>query len=155
MSLIDDFVPSGGEIFNFLAAAGGITGAFDTINLPSLPLGLSWILNDDDPTMFQFTVIEGLPGDYNQDGTVDSADYVVWRKTDGTQSGFDTWRAHFGQTAGSSAIAELLSGTVPEPTSALLLVLGAAAMCCRRATRGKEHGPWRCGSVAVNRGCGA
>jgi hypothetical protein len=25
-----------------------------------------------------------LPGDYNGDGTVDAADYVVWRKTLGT-----------------------------------------------------------------------
>ena len=39
----------------------------------------------------------GLPGDYNNDGTVDAADYVVWRKNDGTQGGYDTWRANFGQ----------------------------------------------------------
>jgi hypothetical protein len=33
-----------------------------------------------------------LPGDYDQNGTVDAADYVVWRKVDGTQTGYDTWR---------------------------------------------------------------
>ena len=27
-----------------------------------------------------------IPGDFNHDGTVDAADYVVWRKTDGTPS---------------------------------------------------------------------
>ena len=39
-----------------------------------------------------------LPGDFNHDGTVDAADYVVWRKTDGTPAGYNTWRTHFGQT---------------------------------------------------------
>ena len=37
----------------------------------------------------------GIPetsmGDFNGDGTVDAADYVVWRKTDGTPLGYDTW----------------------------------------------------------------
>jgi hypothetical protein len=38
-----------------------------------------------------------LPGDYNGDGIVDSADYVVWRKTDGTAQGYQTWRQNFGR----------------------------------------------------------
>lgn len=39
------------------------------------------------------------PGDYNHDGFVDDADYVVWRKTgiDG-QEGYNTWRTNFGKT---------------------------------------------------------
>ena len=44
-----------------------------------------------------------LAGDFNEDGVVDAADYVVWRKglgTTYTQKDYDTWRAHFGQTAG-------------------------------------------------------
>jgi len=70
------------------------------------------------------------PGDYNENGTVDSADYVIWRKTDGTQAGYDAWRAHFGQTAGSGSSStggSTSQAAVPEPTSALLLILGAAA----------------------------
>ena len=43
-------------------------------------------------------VFLSLPGDFNHDGTVDAADYVVWRKTDGTQAEYNTWRTHFGQT---------------------------------------------------------
>jgi hypothetical protein len=56
-----------------------------------------------------------LAGDYNRDGTVDQADYNVWRKQNGqnvtpysgsdgngdgivNQADFDVWRAHFGQT---------------------------------------------------------
>ena len=41
-----------------------------------------------------------LQGDYNTDGVVDAADYVVWRKTDGTNpAGYNTWRTNFGRTA--------------------------------------------------------
>jgi hypothetical protein len=41
----------------------------------------------------------GLAGDHNDDGTVDAADYVVWRKNPagfGGQQGYDDWRANFG-----------------------------------------------------------
>ena len=40
-----------------------------------------------------------LAGDYNQNGTVDAADYVVWRNglgTTYTQDHYDIWRANFG-----------------------------------------------------------
>jgi hypothetical protein len=67
-----------------------------------------------------------LPGDFNQDGVVDAADYVVWRKTDGTQAGYDLWRANFGRTTGAGAIS---IATVPEPASAMLIVVGAAIGC--------------------------
>ena len=39
------------------------------------------------------------PGDFNRDGTVDAADYVLWRRTGGSQDDYETWRAHFGQSA--------------------------------------------------------
>jgi hypothetical protein len=41
-----------------------------------------------------------LEGDYNSDGTVDAADYVVWRKSDGTQEEYDEWRENFGESGG-------------------------------------------------------
>ncbi len=48
-----------------------------------------------------------LPGDFNHDGSVDAADYVVWRKTLNTQETYDIWRANFGRslTSGSGASA--------------------------------------------------
>jgi hypothetical protein len=85
-----------------------------------------------------------LPGDYNHDGTVDAADYVVWRKTDGTPAGYTTWRAHFGQTAGSGSGASL-NAVVPEPAMSVLLMLAAAGWCLRRG-RAAEKVPssrWR------------
>jgi len=73
----------------------------------------------------------GLTGDYNNDGTVDAADYVVWRKTDiGGQQGYDDWRANFGAMNPGSG-SGLGSAAVPEPTCSMLTavaLLGCAGM---------------------------
>lgn len=47
----------------------------------------------------------GYPsGDYNANGTVDAADYVLWRKNPGAfpVNAYDTWRANFGATGGAT-----------------------------------------------------
>jgi probable HAF family extracellular repeat protein len=67
-----------------------------------------------------------LLGDFNNDGAIDAADYVVWRKTDGTPASYDAWRAHFGQTAGSGASAGA-NAAVPEPTALRMLVVAMIA----------------------------
>lgn len=73
-----------------------------------------------------------LPGDYNQDGSVDTADYSVWRdglngtydfSLDGNGNGtidrgdYDVWASWFGTTAPAMAVA------TPEPTALLLVML--------------------------------
>ena len=81
-----------------------------------------------------------LPGDFNLDGTVDAADYVVWRKGLGTtyaQDDYNVWQANFGATLGSGAAlpaTEPLSPAVPEPTSLALLLLASAALFVVRRT---------------------
>jgi hypothetical protein len=56
-----------------------------------------------------------IPGDFNLDRAVDAADYVVWRKTDGTPAGYNEWRANFGWMAGSASGSA--SAAVPEPAT--------------------------------------
>lgn len=91
-----------------------------------------------------FQVIEvGSPapsGDYNNNGVVDAADYVLWRNGGPLQNEVDTpgtvdaadytaWRARFGNTSGLG----LDAAQVPEPTSGgLLLVWFGWAWCGRR-----------------------
>jgi probable HAF family extracellular repeat protein len=90
-----------------------------------------------------------LPGDFNTDGTVDAADYVVWRKGLGTaydQDDYGVWRAHFGASLGVGsgaaayllgASAEPLSAAVPEPASlALLLLVAICVLTTTRVARG-------------------
>ena len=68
------------------------------------------------------------PGDFNGDGKVDAADYVVWRKYDGNDAtGYATWRANFGTPAGSGAAV----ATVPEPPAALLMIVAVAILAIR------------------------
>jgi hypothetical protein len=62
--------------------------------------------------------------DYNLDGTVDAADYIVWRKTDGTQQGFDIWRANFGTAAG-------IGHHIPEPSGWHLIGLACFVLALR------------------------
>lgn len=83
-----------------------------------------------------------LTGDYNYDGVVNGADYVVWRKTlgqdvapgtgpDGNGDGFidesdyTVWRSNFGSGAAGSGIGSG-AASVPEPTAGLLLLISVA-----------------------------
>jgi hypothetical protein len=83
---------------------------------------------------------ESPSGDYNHDGNVDAADYIVWRKALGTtytQDDYNVWRANFGRAvASTSARARAESSEnfddAPEPSSVLLLLLGLAAVCLAR-----------------------
>jgi hypothetical protein len=71
---------------------------------------------------------------HEQNGIVDVADYVVWRKGLGTiftQADYDVWRSHFGQTA-SSGSGVSANASVPEPASLVLLTLAAAGVSIRR-----------------------
>jgi hypothetical protein len=75
-----------------------------------------------------------VPGDYNGNGIVDAADYVVWRKglgTTYTQNDYNVWRANFGRTAGSGSAA-IATAAVPEPVTVVLLMFAAASWCLLR-----------------------
>ena len=67
------------------------------------------------------------------DGAVDAADYVVWRKTDGTQPGYNLWRTNFGRTSGSGSGLDAAAG-VPEPSALVLLLAAVCGLvaCARR-----------------------
>jgi hypothetical protein len=77
-----------------------------------------------------------LAGDYNGNGIVDAADYVVWRKglgTTYTQNDYDVWRANFGRTASGGAGASV-NTAVPEPSTAALIIITMAIVRWRRRT---------------------
>jgi pullulanase len=75
-----------------------------------------------------------VPGDYNHDGVVDAADYIVWRKglsTIYTQSDYNVWLANFGRGTVGSGSGSTASAAVPEPTSLVLLMVAMAGWCLR------------------------
>jgi hypothetical protein len=58
--------------------------------------------HESTPATVTFIADTALAGDFNQDGVVDGADYVVWRKGLGTtydQEDFQVWRSNFGATS--------------------------------------------------------
>jgi autotransporter-associated beta strand protein len=67
-----------------------------------------------------------LPGDYNNDGKVNAADYVLWRKDPGNHGGpggYNIWRANFGDPPGAGSGSGLSGGgSVPEPAAVALLL---------------------------------
>jgi hypothetical protein len=66
-----------------------------------------------------------LPGDYNADGFVNAADYVLWRDNPGAfggdPAGYNTWRTNFHRTAGAGSA--LGQAPTPEPATLLLLLM--------------------------------
>ena len=128
-------LPNGVQSFDLTFISGGTLAAIGSIYI--------------DDVSASIVTVPMLPGDYNNNGNVDAADYIVWRDTlgstgtalaaDGNGSGaidagdYDVWRAHFGQMAGSSAGASA-NAAVLEPGTLVLLLVGMLAMCsCHRA----------------------
>ena len=74
-----------------------------------------------------FKPATALAGDYNHDGKVTAADYVVWKNggspTPNSPADYTTWKANFGKSAGSGA-GSLSNAPVPEPSCLLLMVIG-------------------------------
>ena len=86
----------------------------------------------------EFVVVAGLDGDYNDDGTVDAADYVVWRRTDGSPAGYNTWRANFGMSSPGDGSGNG-STAVPEPAAWWLAGLGLLGMAIGRHFANREN----------------
>jgi hypothetical protein len=97
----------------------------------------SWDFTVTEDGVFSGTIVPPQSGDFTNNGVVDAADYVVWRK--GAGSRFDAthhsqWRSHFGATSGAGSAA-LGAAAVPEPAGAVLILLGFANLWVRRASR--------------------
>ena len=73
-----------------------------------------------------------IPGEYNGDGVVNAADYVVWRKNPGSfpADAYDVWRARFGQTAGSGFGAGA-NVAISEPTTFILTMFAVVGIYVR------------------------
>jgi murein DD-endopeptidase MepM/ murein hydrolase activator NlpD len=112
------------------------------ITLPSQPDLGTWTIDFrlNGATLISDSFVVLPTGDYNRDGAVDAADYIVWRKTMGqsvsafagadgdgdrriTQADYLLWRANFGISVSNTAQA----AAVPESPSIVLLVL--ATLC--------------------------
>jgi T5SS/PEP-CTERM-associated repeat protein len=138
-----------GQQFDLITATA-VSGIFASENLPSLGGGLGLdVLYEPTRVALQVISIAGLAGDYNQNGTVDAADYTVWRDNLGSgtslpnddtagvaQDDYDRWKSNFGNVAAGSGAGSASgagsSAAVPEPATIGLLALALFAFAWRR-----------------------
>ncbi|WP_231930894.1 hypothetical protein [Botrimarina hoheduenensis] len=141
VSLEGGFVPQLGDSFAVISAPS-LTGQFATLTTPALAAGLAWDASYSPTGLTLSVVTASLPGDYNNDGQVDAADYTVWRDALGSQmnlaadgsgngivdqADYNVWVNNFGATF-SIAIA------VPEPSAgvAMAVLLLMTSRCFSR-----------------------
>jgi PEP-CTERM motif-containing protein len=120
-----------GLVTDYLNAGGGTT--------PSQPANFSdYFTVTGAPGANNYVLTSLLPGepalggDFNNDGRVDGADFLVWQRGVGgahNSATLATWKANFGQGAATAAV-----GTIPEPAALglALVALGAVASARRR-----------------------
>ena len=82
-----------------------------------------------------------IDGDFNLNGVVDAADYVVWRNTGGSPANYQLWRTNFGKTSGAATASATAS--VPEPISTMLLAIAALVFAAVSRRPSKPHNPPR------------
>jgi hypothetical protein len=76
ISLLNGFAPANGNSFTVLTAANIVNNG---LTLSGSSAGFSFSIVGGTNLILSFST--GVPGDYNHNGAVDAADYVVWRKT--------------------------------------------------------------------------
>jgi cyclophilin family peptidyl-prolyl cis-trans isomerase len=138
---LNQYLPKGGDAFAVLTASA-ISGDFTTYDLPTLYESAYWII---DKTSTAIT-LRVAGGDYDHNGTVQVADYNLWKSTFGTSvtgfSGADgngdgrvdaadyvIWRNFLGFSAPpGSGSGGIVTAEVPEPTSMLLIAIPGAVL---------------------------
>jgi hypothetical protein len=115
--------PGGGDLGDWSGATVDSYNAGPTI-------GVKNVVSAGDVTLMDVIGYDAaapqLLGDYNNNGVVDAADYVVWRNGLGQfydQNDYDVWRAHFGETI-SSGTGASANSAVPEPSTLIVLLIG-------------------------------
>jgi autotransporter-associated beta strand protein len=154
---LGSYVPTGAETFTLIDNFGAqpVSGTFGALNgvagdysegaAVTLGSALYHITydggaNHNDVMLIGGAAPMGVPGDFNGNGVVDAADYVLWRSggplqnevsDQGTVTPQDylDWRARFGNTSGSGSGSSLSkSGAVPEPGTMMLLAFALSAV---------------------------
>lgn len=148
LALVDGYTPTLGDSIDILTAST-VVGQFASVTGTDLSDDLMFDVLYSPTSVTLQVVSTALAGDYNDDGTVNLADYTLWRDnlsaaagtlvndTDGGAIGtaqYETWKTHFGDMTPASASEQ--RATVPEPsTCTLLMLLSAVGTLGRRKAK--------------------
>ncbi|MCH2113362.1 MAG: retropepsin-like domain-containing protein [Pirellulales bacterium] len=112
------FSPVVGDSFELLTAVDGVVGEFDTLQLPA---GFTWNVGYSANSLVLEVLHLGSPGDFNDDGNVNSADLAIWQNDFGNPYHgvkFLNWQRNYQGSAAAETQA------VPEPGPLPLILLG-------------------------------
>jgi cyclophilin family peptidyl-prolyl cis-trans isomerase len=145
VTLLNNLGPN--TTYNILTA-GLISGSFDNISLPQLGLGLVWNYTQTATSVS----LKVEAADFDRDGIVSTSDYILWSKNRGAtgvaaftrgdgdgdgsvdEDDYNLWRRNFGNTRGGTGGGSV-EGSVPEPSSVALVLVGLWWFACRRNRR--------------------
>lgn len=121
---LNGFTPPPTDTYTIIEAAA-VSGVFDNAVGDRLPVsGGSFQLTIDADSVVLSDYLASMPGDFNFDGSVDAADYTVWRDGLGSiysSEDYAVWTGAYGSQAGSAA-----TSSVPEPAGWLLAFAAGA-----------------------------
>lgn len=148
ISYLPGFTPNDGDTMKILRASAGVTLNAGAVTITgsnaanwSLITALSGGVQE---IQLKYTASVGVAGDYNGNGVVDGADYVLWRNGGALQNDpnpgnptaqYSFWRSRFGATSGSGSGVGLGSSAVPEPSSVVLVMLSFVALLGAKRAR--------------------
>jgi autotransporter-associated beta strand protein len=127
---------------------GSLAGGVANLSLIG-PAGFDYQLVDSGGSIGLLVLPAGIPGDFNDDGMVDSADYLILKKFNGTdaelpndggltgtvgEDHYNLWQQNFGRYTGDGGGGQ---GQVPEPAAAILAALGLIG--CLGARRRRDR----------------
>ncbi|MFO0790006.1 MAG: hypothetical protein U0805_11170 [Pirellulales bacterium] len=136
INYLPGFTPNDNEVFRILRGGLGVTLTSGAVTIAGAGAG-HWMLQTvpisgaDAEIQLKYIASVGVSGDYNGNGVVDAADYVLWRNggplqndpTPGVQAAdYDYWRSRFGATSGAGTGLGAASAAVPEPSCVALAV---------------------------------
>ena len=141
---------NGDVLYGIEVGSPGHLVTFDTATGAATDLGTT-AASFLDGIAFKPSAAAGVQGDYNGNGVVDAADYVLWRDSVGQATlpnrgsgitgpvgvaDYNFWRSHFANTSGSGA-GGLSNSPVPEPSALLLVVVGVLGALNSRRSKSK------------------
>jgi autotransporter-associated beta strand protein len=120
ITLADSFFPTLGDVFEIITAPDGVTGEFDSLLAPTLPIGLKWSLQYVPDAVSLNVVADSLRSDFDNNNVVDGADLGVWMSEfEITRDGNDflNWQRELGAqiTPPPSPV-----NAIPEPSAVVL-----------------------------------
>lgn len=142
LELLPSFFQQTGDVYTLINAAGGVSGTFSNMIMPALSGGRSWqLIYGVNTVQIMISATggwNGLEGDFDRNGIVDTRDYVVWRKSLGASHNLladsdgdgvvevddlQVWNANFGRTGPAAGEGSVVTAAVPEPNGLILTAL--------------------------------